>query len=78
MKFDTKNYFNAFLFSSIYAALLFAIVLAIDDYLDNKVKNIDIKTKGIIHSVSIFIISLILLLILWKLFGWGTGWVPNK
>jgi len=79
MDFGRKNYLGAFFFHSIYAAILFALVFTIDDYLDSKYgKNKNIIRKGLIHSVLIFIISIVVLFILWFGFGWGTGWVPSK
>jgi uncharacterized membrane protein YhaH (DUF805 family) len=79
MDFDRKNYLGAFLFHSIYAAILFALVFIVDDILDSKYgKNKNIIKKRFIHSLMIFIFSLVLLFILWFVFGWGTGWVPSK
>tara|TARA_B110000305_G_C19068035_1_gene460274 strand:- start:65 stop:307 length:243 start_codon:yes stop_codon:yes gene_type:complete len=79
MNLGRKNYLGAFFFHSIYAAILFALVFTIDDLLDSKYgKNKNIIRKGLIHSVSIFVFSVIILFILWFGFGWGTGWVPSK
>ena len=76
MKFDRGSYVNAFIFHSLYTSILLVVILSLHDYINESYENT--SNKIITNVVIMFMTSFILLLILWRLFGWGTGWVPSK
>ena len=76
MKFDRGSYVNAFIFHSLYTSILLVFILSVHEYINETYENI--SNKIITNVVIMFMASFILLLILWRLFGWGAGWVPSK
>ena len=69
MKFDRGSYVNAFLFHSLYTSILLVFILSVHEYINETYENI--SNKIITNAVIMFMASFILLLILWRLFGWG-------
>ena len=73
-----KNHNNAFFFNALYSAVIFAVVLIFNDYvdkfLDKKKEFKDHHKKSIkvfIHFITTFILTLGLIYLFWVIFGWG-------
>lgn len=74
IKIDHTNYKNAFLFNALVNAILFSILFVANDYIDDHILDRNDKLYGkkiIIHTIIIFIITFLVALLFWNVFGWG-------
>ena len=77
-----KKFVNGFLFQAIFSALLFATTFLINDVLDEAIdENIHGKNqkwyKLLCHTAIVFILTFIVILILYFGFGWGKVMVES-
>ena len=77
-KFNMKNLNNSIIFNGIYSAILIAFMFFVNDLIDDfllpkldKDKNKSRYIKLSIHVCITFIVSIILVYIMWHIFGWG-------
>ena len=75
---DMKNLNNSIIFNGLYSALLIAIMFFVNDLVDesilprlSKQKKSTRKIKLLIHMAITFTVSVILVYIMWHIFGWG-------
>lgn len=72
-----KNIHNGILFNALYSAIVFATIFIVNDYIDESIiphlekKSYHSFTKFIIHICIIFVISIIVVYVMWWIFGWG-------
>ena len=81
MNINHKNKNIAFFFHALYGALVITIAFIINSSLDkiidkNRSKKLNPYLKTFIHFITILIIAMIVIYILYYLFGWGNALVP--
>lgn len=73
---------NAFIFNALYSAIIFAFLFVFNDYIDKYIithleetYNFHIKQiiKLFIHTITTFLVAIIITLFLWYFFGWGNA-----
>lgn len=69
---------NAFIFNALYSAIVFGLLFVVNDYIDKYIMptlendfHYKSATKLIVHILIIFIVTFIIAIIMWLLFGWG-------
>ena len=73
-----KNIHNGILFNALYSAIIFGVMFLVNDYIHDyvvpyleKKRPIQDTMKLLLHVVVTFVTSLIVVYLLWWLFGWG-------
>ena len=72
-----KNHNIAFFFNALYSAIIFAIILTFNDYIDQFLDKKALKDhykksiKVFIHLMITFIFTIGLIYLFWFIFGWG-------
>ena len=76
-KLNHKHHSSAFFFNALYSAVIFAVVLVVNDHIDEYLDKNDFKThhhkylKLLVHFTTTFILTFLVIYVFWILFGWG-------